>query len=189
MPVARNTGMSLEEEIRHWCRGRWWWTRIPILLLFGYFFANLVLDPTYNTVFKPLDLGIHELGHIIFHPFGMFMELLGGSLTQCLVPLISIPMFYRQRDFFAIAFCFGWLGLNLYEVGTYIADARAQAIVLVSPFGADPLHDWNYILTQLGRLDQDVQIGNLVRTVGAVCILFFLMMGSWLVWLMMTQPE
>jgi len=35
-------------------------------------------------------------------------------------------MFFRQRDYFAIAFCLGWLSTNLVGVGFYMADANAM---------------------------------------------------------------
>ena len=36
-------------------------------------------------------------------------------------------MFWKQRDLFAIAVAFAWLGTNLFEVATYAADARTMA--------------------------------------------------------------
>ena len=45
----------------------------------------------------------HEAGHILFSPFGRFMTVLGGSLTQVLVPLLCAGAFlWQTRDPFAV---------------------------------------------------------------------------------------
>jgi hypothetical protein len=177
---------GLHDQVREWCQGRAWWARIPILLWLGYLLVRLLGNPAHQSVFNPLDLGIHELGHIIFAPLGQFMGILGGSLTQCLVPALSPLMFYRQRDFFAMAFCLGWLGLNLFDVSVYVADARAQRLFLVSPFGGDPLHDWHYLLGRMGLLRYDHAIAVLLRVVGTASMAAFLLVGAYLCWLMAT---
>ena len=41
------------------------------------------------------DLVFHEAGHMIFAPFGRFMTVLGGSLLQCLIPVIAAIAFVR----------------------------------------------------------------------------------------------
>lgn len=140
-PMGSRGTARLHEEMTEWCRGRWWVFRVVLLLWFAYLLIRLIANPAYSPIFHALDLGIHELGHVIWSPLGEFMGFVGGSMTQCLVPLASIYMFYRQRDFFAMAFCLGWFGVNLFDVSVYIADARALALPLVSPFGGDPMHD------------------------------------------------
>ena len=107
---AHSKGLvGLHAEMAEWCRGKWWVFRAVLLLWFAYLLICLVANPGYSLIFHALDLGIHELGHVIWSPFGEFLGFFGGSLTQCLVPLASISMFYRQRDFFAMAFCLGWI--------------------------------------------------------------------------------
>lgn len=82
---------------------------------------NRLSDP-----FSALDFGIHELGHIIFAPLGEFMRKLGGSLFQCLFPLLWVIGFLQKRWYFAASMCLCWLGLNLFDIATYAADARAR---------------------------------------------------------------
>jgi len=109
----------------------------------------------------------------------------GGSILQCLVPIISIFIFYRQRDFFAISISFGWLSTNLFYIATYIADSRSMSLPLVSPFGCEPLHDWNYILGKMGMLNYDTALASFIRLMAIVSMLICLVYGGWLVWLML----
>ena len=51
------------------------------------------------------------------------------------MPVLSMAMFWRQRDFFAIAVCFGWLSENLFDVATYAGDARSRHLHLITPGG------------------------------------------------------
>jgi hypothetical protein len=135
-----------------------------------------------------LDIGIHELGHYVFRPLGMFMGVLGGSLLQCLVPLLSMAMFWRQRDFFAIAVCFGWLSENLFDVATYAGDARAQRIPLITPGGnrgGHILHDWHYLLGRTGLLMQDQAIAWGLRACAVAAMGICLVGGGWLLFRML----
>ena len=179
------------DEAREWCRGRIWFLRLIVLIFFGYVFFNHLTSSSYQSIFKGLNLGIHELGHYIFS-FGMFMSVFGGTLAQCLAPLISMALFLRfQRDFFAVAFCFGWLSTNFYDVAVYAADARLKQLPLVSPggVGGDILHDWAYLLGRLGLLEYDGTIGFLFRSGGFVTMLVCLIGGGWLVWNMIRLKD
>lgn len=140
----------------------------------------------YESIFKGLDLGIHEIGHVVFSPFGEFLAVAGGSILQCLVPIASMVMFFRQRDYFAIAFAWGWLAINLFDVATYAADARIMALPLVSPFagGDEPIHDWNYLLSHMHLLNLDTTIAMLIRLFAVFSMLLCLILGGWLVVLM-----
>lgn len=44
-----------------------------------------------------LNLGIHELGHMLFRPAGEFLCIAGGTILQLLIPIISVFMFVRQQ--------------------------------------------------------------------------------------------
>jgi len=145
-----------------------------------------VRSAEYQSFLGGLNLGIHEFGHLICGPLGQFLGVLGGSLMQCLVPVISFLMFYRQRDFFAFAFSFVWLGSNLLGVARYMADARALRLPLVSPFGGngEVIHDWNFILHRLGWLAHDTTIAGVVRGFGLVAMAIGVLWGAWILWLM-----
>jgi hypothetical protein len=167
-----------------WSRGRFWWWRLPLLLSFAWILVHHLRDAEYQSLFGGLNLGIHELGHAIFMFLGRFLCTAAGSFTQCLVPVISMLMFYRQRDYFAIAVSFGWLGTNLFGVATYVGDARAQDLPLVSPFGGEPEHDWFYLLNTLGILEYDTTLAFLFQVAAALSMLVCLGWGGFLLWKM-----
>jgi hypothetical protein len=180
-------------DIAAWCAGRWWQARVPLLLLMAFVFQQHLTDSQASDFIAGLNLGIHEMGHYVFGPFGEFMTILGGSLFQCLVPIGSMFMFLRQRDYFAIAFAFGWLSTNLFSVATYVADARMQELPLVSPgMGANSeeiTHDWHWLLEHTHLLLYDHGIAQLMRLIAALCMLICLVWGSQLCWLMYKTPR
>ena len=189
-PVARvvepptNLFVRLRDEAAAWCVGRSWAVRLPLLAWFAYILVRHWADADYHSLFLWLNFGIHELGHPLFSWFGEFPGMAGGTLLQCLVPVLSMGMFYRQRDFFAIAACFGWLSTNLFYCGWYAADASAMAVPLLSPFGGDVRHDWNYLLGATGLLAWDGTVAFLFRTAASLAMLVSLAAGGWLVWRM-----
>ncbi len=156
----RKAGLSglvsyLVADAREWAQGRLWWARLPLLIYLGYVLARHIADPAYRSMFGGINLGIHEIGHYVFAPLGDFFGAFGGTILQCLAPVISTAVFYRQRDYFAISFCFGWLSMNLFGVARYVGDARAMVLPLVTPGGGYAKHDWNYLLGRMHMLQFD----------------------------------
>ncbi len=96
----------------------------------------------------------------------------------------------RQRDPFGAAVCVFWLGTALVEAGHYAADARAQALDLVSPFGAVDVdsHDWNVMLMRVGKLSKDRQIGAFLAGVGRVVLTGSIVAGAWVLRIMAATP-
>jgi hypothetical protein len=164
--------------------GRWWLLRLPLLVWLAYIGVHHLANPEYQSLFKPLNLGIHELGHFAFAPFGQFLEISGGSILQCLVPVLSVGMFLRQRDIFAAAFSVGWLATNLFDVAVYVGDARALVLPLVSPGGGHVIHDWNFLLERLGWLRYDTTFAGLIRASGFACLAVALAACAGALWIM-----
>jgi len=169
------------DDIDHWCDGKLWQVRAPLLVFFAWIWVRHLRDPMYQSIFKGLNLGIHELGHYVFAIFGDIPGVLGGSLLQCLVPVIAMAMFVRQRDYFAIAFSFGWLATNLFDVSVYVGDAVAQRLPLVTPGGGHPIHDWNYILGNFGWLRHTETLAALHALAAHLAMAVCLGGGGWLV--------
>jgi hypothetical protein len=153
--------------------------RVALLLLLAYWTFRLLTHPFQQDVvdgsfLHVVDLLFHEAGHMIFSPFGEFMTTLGGSLMQCLVPIICAVAFYRtNRDLFAVAVMGWWLGENLQDVAMYIDDARSlQLMLLGGGTGAEiEGHDWEHLLTMMNVLHLDHRIGHAVQVVGALLML------------------
>lgn len=180
---GRGRTPSLLDAPREWARGRLWWARLPILGWGLWTWFHHLRDPLWSGIAKGINLGLHEAGHAIFLWFGEFPGIAGGSLFQCLCPLIAMEILRRQSDWFGMSFCLGWLGTNLFDVATYVADARALELPLVTPFGGDGeiIHDWNWMLEQMGWLEHDLAISAFLRLLGSGSFLVFLISGVWLV--------
>jgi hypothetical protein len=172
------------EAAAEWCRGKNWIIRAPLVLYLALAFIRHLRDPLYGSLlFGGITLGVHELGHVIFGFLGQFISILMGSGTQVLVPLVVIFIFFRQEDYFGMAVGGAWLSFSLFNLATYIGDARLMELPLVG-LGPDPMHDWHYLLTRLGLIDHDRGLAFLTRaaafTVGAASLAF----AGWLLWKM-----
>ncbi len=176
---------SAYSEAVEWCRGRGWKWRLLLLIGFGYILYRHLSDPLYTSIIGGLNLGIHELGHMLFSIFGEFIGILGGTILQLLAPIFGMINFYRQRDFFAIALCFGWLSTNLFNVSVYVSDARSMELPLVAVFGNEnTLHDWNYLLNKLNILQFDSSLAFLIKFCAILAMLICFFLGGWLLFQM-----
>lgn len=127
-----------------------------------------------------VNLVVHEGGHLLFGWLGETMGLWGGTLLQWLVPALLAAWFFVQRQTYGFVFCLFFLFENFLYTATYMADARAQVLDLVTVGDADVVgHDWNMIFTSLGVLQHDTAIAGVVRALG-----WLGMLGSaaWLGW-------
>ena len=187
----------LVQDARAWCRGRAWWARAPLLLYFVYgMWMHLSTSEPYRTLFDGINLGIHELGHVLFAPFGELLTAAGGTITQCAAPVAAAFVFLRQRDYFGIAVAWCWLATNLYGVAVYAADARALQLNLVAPgMGMVPAsegtisHDWEFLLGQLGWLQHTEVIAGAFRLSAFVSMAVGVAFGGWLLWRMAVDRE
>lgn len=140
-----------------------------VLALYGIYY---ITHPDHYGLFDHVDLPIHETGHIVFGPFGAFIAALGGTLLQLIVPLVFVTYFFRRRDRFAAGVAAWWLAQSLWNVSVYVKDAQAEELPLVG--GGE--HDWAYLLDELGWLERDQTVGQLVRVAG---ILVYIVAMVW----------
>jgi hypothetical protein len=114
------------------------------------------------------NLVVHEGGHLLFGWFGQTIGLWGGTILQWLVPLLLAAYFFYQRQPAAFIFCLFFFFENWLYTATYMADARALALPLVTAGGDSDYieHDWNTIFTSLGLLRYDTTIAAVVRFLG-----------------------
>lgn len=129
-----------------------------------------------DVVFVP----IHEGGHLLFRFFGEFISVAGGTFLQLAVPLMLATYFFFQRQAQGVAFCLFFMFEQFLPIATYMADARAQELPLLTiGDGDDVIHDWNYLFGKLGLLQHDTQIAGTVRIAGWLCMLGVV---AWFVW-------
>lgn len=163
-------------------RGKSWLLRLPVLFFMFYLLCQDIANPNYFGFIRYFDLLIHESGHWIFMFFGETLTVLGGSLLQIIIPIVFIFAFWKQSDYFAITFCFSWLGDNLFYVATYIADARARKLILLG--GDTSGHDWYNLLSGWNLLAYDTIIASAVQFLAATAMIAGVFFGSWILWIM-----
>lgn len=113
------------------------------------------------------NLVVHEGGHNLFGWFGPTLGLWGGTLLQWLVPFLLAAYFFKERQTAGFVFCLFFFFENWLYTATYMADARDQALPLVTTGDPDFVeHDWYKIFSSLGVLNHDTQIAMVVRILG-----------------------
>ena len=113
------------------------------------------------------NLVVHEGGHNLFGWFGPTLGLWGGTLLQWLVPFLLAAYFFTERQTAGFVFCLFFFFENWLYTATYMADARAQQLPLVTTGDPDFVeHDFHAIFTQLGVLNYDTKIALVVRVLG-----------------------
>jgi hypothetical protein len=164
-------------SMTEWARGRTWWVRAPVLLWVAWMAVSAIRDPDYQSLFRGLNFGVHEFGHLLWSPFGEFMTIAGGSITQLLVPFAAgALLLWQQRDWFAVSVCGCWLAGSLAELSRYIGDARALELNLVTmgEAGADSDvtgHDWQYLLMKTHLLQRDTAIAHGCRVIATLLLI------------------
>ena len=113
------------------------------------------------------NLVVHEGGHLLFGWLGPTLGLWGGTILQWLVPLLLAAYFFSQRQATAFAFCSFFFFENWLYTATYMADARAMVLPLVTAGDSDYVeHDWHTIFSSLGVLQYDTKIAAVVSFLG-----------------------
>lgn len=180
---------TLRDKAQRWCVGKAWWWRLPLLGGFVYLLWVLLRNPQAYTIFNPLNLAIHEGGHVLFGWAGETLAIAGGTITQLAAPFFGMWNFYRQNDFFALILCFGWLSINLFNVSVYMGDARVQQLDLVSLSPDQIIHDWNYLFSKVGLLAYDQWIAGLFWCLAVATMLLCLIVGGWMLWQMASGKQ
>lgn len=162
------------------------WKPISRIALIGWlvFYALFLLYAfTAHGGFLAIDhvnLVIHEGGHLLFSWLGDTLCLWGGTILQWLVPFLLATYFWFQRHPTGFTFCGFFFFENFLYTATYMADARAQDLPLVSVGDSDGNpHDWFNIFSRLGVLQHDTQIAAVVRAAGWIGMIAIV---AWFVW-------
>ncbi len=143
---------------------------VGLVLVYG---IICIRTPDAYRFLDAVDLPIHETGHLLFRPFGDFLQFLGGTILQLAVPIAFVLYFLRRGDRFAAAIVLFWVAQNFWNIARYIADARAQELPLVG--GGE--HDWAYLLGSLGWLEHDLMLSGVVRAVGFLVFVASVVLG------------
>jgi hypothetical protein len=113
-----------------------------------------------------VNLGFHELGHLVTYPFPDLFTALMGSVAQVAVPAgLALYFGWARRDLLGTGLCLAWSGAAAQEVGVYVADAPHQRLQLI---GGE--HDWAFILRRLHALDAADETGAVVLAAAWVLV-------------------
>jgi hypothetical protein len=126
-------------------------------------FAFILREPV--PVFDWVDLGVHELGHMLVMAGPRMFHFLAGSVAQVAVPTaLAVYFLWKQKDLAGAGFCLAWAGTSMWDVSVYIADAPIQALPLIG----GGTHDWGYLLGPQGwdALSQAGSIAGFVDFLG-----------------------
>jgi hypothetical protein len=169
------------------------WEPVPraVFFLAAAFYSLFLFQAAQGTgVLLMIDLvfiPIHEGGHLLFRFFGEFVSVAGGTFLQLAVPLMLAAYFAFRRQVQGVTFCMFFFFEQFLPIATYMADARAQELPLLTVGDADyVIHDWNYLFGAFGVLDHDIQIAHLVRVIGWIGMIATF---GWMAWRSLQSRE
>jgi hypothetical protein len=156
---------ALEEEWEPVSRGAFFgWLGFYAVLVGNALFGGHLFQ-WFDLVFVP----IHEGGHLLFRFFGEWVSVAGGTFLQLFVPFALAVYFAFRRQAPGTAFCIFFFFEQFLPIATYMADARAQELPLLTVGDSeDVIHDWFYLFSHAGVLEHDTQIASFVRLLGWV---------------------
>lgn len=156
------------------------------LAVWGWKLLSLPMDAEFlaGSFLHNVNLAFHEAGHVIFGLFGWrFLQVLGGSLGQILMPLVCAGAFLIQnRDPFGASVGLWWTAENFMDLAPYIGDARALELPLlggVTGRDVEDYHDWEYLLRTTGGLPYDRLLASASFNLGRVLMLAALLWGAY----------
>lgn len=126
----------------------------------------------------------HEVGHIVFSPFGEFSHVAGGSLMQFLMPLgFGTYFVYWRGDNLAGWLMLSWEGMQWVDLAPYCYDAKNPVMILLTGRTGDTgAHDYVDMLGDLGLLNHAHEVASLMKYFGVLLMLVALVWGGLLLW-------
>ena len=140
--------------------------KLAVAILGSWYFLWCAAYPANWHFIDNVNLFVHEGGHIIFWPFGDFLHVLGGSLTQVALPLLFVIYFYYQDQKYSAALTLFWVGENMVNVSVYAGDSIKMQLPLL--FGDNSIHDWNWLLIYTGQLHHTTIIAGTIYWIGVI---------------------
>jgi hypothetical protein len=150
-----------------------------LIAVWGWF-ALVKSDQT--PFFVYLSIAVHEVGHVLFRPFGELTMLVMGSGFEVLFPFaVGAYLLLRKRDLVSTAVAWGWAASALASAATYIGDADDGRLALLGATGPDAAGDWERILGEefFDKVFLADRIADIVRTLGSVLWIVALSLAVW----------
>lgn len=131
-----------------------------------------------------VDLGFHELGHLLTYPFPDVVTAMMGSVAQVAVPLgVALYFLFLRRERLSAALCLAWAATSAQNVSVYIADAPVQTLPLLG----EGEHDWAFVLGRFHAIDSAATIAAVVKGFGLALLFASLAVCIWC--LLMDEPS
>lgn len=158
--------------------------KLFISALLSWYFINYAEGPRallkWN-ILDGVDLIIHEAGHTIFSFLGEFIHVLSGSLFQIIVPIVFVIYFYAfRKEYLSGSILLFWVGQSILNVAVYISDSIKMELPLLG--GDSSIHDWNYILSELGLLKYTYLISTIFYDFGLMAIITATVLSCYFSW-------
>ncbi len=139
-----------------------------------------------ESIMHLVNLPFHEAGHVIFSPLGHFIQALGGTLGQLMMPAVCLyVLLMHTRDAFGAAVAQWWLAESFMDVAPYIDDARSLELVLlggVTGKDVEDYHDWEFLLRKAGLLRMDHFLAQTAQWIGILLMLGALAWSALWLW-------
>lgn len=146
---------------------------LPLLMYLWYTFYMHIDSDLYMSAIDIVDFFIHEFWHLLFSIFGNeFTSVLWWTILQVIIPLILLFYFYSQKDYFANALSFSWLGTNFFYISTYSWDAVMMNLPLIWMWWWEIIHDWFYIFKKIWVLNHTNLISDWFYYLAIILFLF-----------------
>lgn len=192
--------MITKQKIDEYVQGKRWYIYVPGWLFGLYVFVLLVRfnpsvsQPLVVAIPQSFDFFLHEMAHIVTGFLPAMVCASAGSLSEILLGTLLIGGALKERSYFALLYCCLWFMLACQSAGTYMADARAQKMSLVSLGGmlsgsGEAKHDWNFVFGKLHVLPFDTFIGYSVRIFGMLVGAIGLGFAGYLMYRMISAPS
>ena len=150
-----------------------------LIAVWGWF-ALVKNDQT--PIFVYLNIAVHEVGHVLFRPFGELTMLIMGSGFEVLFPFaVGAVFLVAKHDLVSTAVAWGWAASALASAATYIGDADDGRLALLGATGPDASGDWERILGVefFDKVYLADSIAGTVRTFGYVLWIVALGLAIW----------
>ncbi len=122
-----------------------------------------------------VNLLFHEAGHLFLGFFGETIHFLGGTIGQLFFPVACAIHFLQTRRFYEAWLMGIWLAESLMYTARYLGDAELQSLPLVGGH----IHDWNWLLSRWGLLENCNGIALGLHVIAAL-IAAGCLAGAWL---------
>ncbi|TVQ78226.1 MAG: hypothetical protein EA369_07085 [Bradymonadales bacterium] len=152
-------------------RSRGW--RSLLLLWSAWIAYHVFIDQNPSITRNPFfffDHGIHEIGHWVTRPFGMWVSVASGTIFQVLFPFVPIIALLRQNDIHGAFFLLTWVSSCLLNVAFYAGSAAYSDLLLWTPHRLTIYHDWVWMLSQLQALHWAPAIKNFFYALSVIAL-------------------